>query len=103
MALTDNFEEWVPMFCELMIRKAIQYPLVSGFVKLLELGVVIADRLDYFNESFSYERNVTFGFVTYFLEFMIAKSQKVTGELQISCLTFFRSYDRKSVLWLESF
>jgi DNA-dependent protein kinase catalytic subunit len=91
LELTENFEEWVPMYFELMIRKTVQYPLVSGFVKLIELGVAIADRFDYFEDNFLYDRNITFGFVTYFLEFMIAKGQKVTGELQIACLKFVLS------------
>ncbi|XP_058823542.1 DNA-dependent protein kinase catalytic subunit-like isoform X2 [Topomyia yanbarensis] len=82
----DHFEDWIPIYFDYMVKKSIMHPLVSGFVKLIDLGLITANSLQYFQHSFS--KVTTTNLLVYFLELQIAKARNSTGELQLTCLRF---------------
>lgn len=46
----NHFENWVYFFTKEMIMKSIQYPLVSGFYKLIKIAMGISDEIGYFRD-----------------------------------------------------
>ncbi|EAT40123.1 AAEL008123-PA [Aedes aegypti] len=91
----DNFEEWIPIYFDYVVRKSVKHPLVSGFVKLIDLGLFTANQLQYFQINFiplqrqqNFSTMSTTNLLVYYLELQIAKSRNSTGELQLTCLRF---------------
>lgn len=92
----ENFQQWIYIYCETIISKSIKYPLISGFIKLLKIGLNIGNKIGYFNELNTDQigdvticitnREVLFDNLLFFLKNIIMKCQQATGELQLSCL-----------------
>jgi DNA-dependent protein kinase catalytic subunit len=89
--LEENFTEWLELWLDDVIRLSIKYPLISGFIQILELIVTLMMRLDYNNESVfnqnpSMVRNLES--LNFFIKTNIfVRSTQYSGELQVSCLS----------------
>ncbi|XP_055545143.1 DNA-dependent protein kinase catalytic subunit-like isoform X2 [Wyeomyia smithii] len=86
--VNELFEDWIPVYFDYMVKKSIKHPLVSGFVKLIDLGLLLADGLQYFQSNYSFSKAATTNLLVYYLELQIAKARHSTGELQLTCLRF---------------
>lgn len=80
------FKPWVLIFGEHLILKSIKYPLVSGFLKLLQVGVRLAEKINYFDTRAARINDQFTELLTHTLKSLIPKAQKVSGELQLACL-----------------
>ncbi|XP_055636241.1 DNA-dependent protein kinase catalytic subunit-like isoform X2 [Toxorhynchites rutilus septentrionalis] len=87
-ATRENFVDWISTYFDYMVKKSIKHPLISGFVKMIELGMITANHLQYFQIEESYVKMATINLLVYFLELQIAKARNSTGELQHTCLRF---------------
>lgn len=81
-----NFIKWINIFMETMISKSLEYPLVSGFVKLMQTALSIANRLDYINNELIEVNYQIYERVCYYLDVIMRRAQDCSGELQIGCL-----------------
>lgn len=88
---TDNFAQWINQFFTTMITRSFRYPLVSGYYKLMQLGLQIADTINYFTEVMDVEGDPTWTNVSEFYKNAIAMGQQAAGELQLSCIRFLFS------------
>ncbi|XP_059610251.1 DNA-dependent protein kinase catalytic subunit-like [Phlebotomus argentipes] len=79
-----NFLPWIPQFCHLIVINMQKYPLVSGFPKLLDLVLNVANKIKFFDEEHQKERSETHDIVIYLLRILIQRTQFTSGELQIS-------------------
>ncbi|XP_055842749.1 DNA-dependent protein kinase catalytic subunit-like [Episyrphus balteatus] len=90
---------WIEKFCERMVKFALRYPLISGFLKLLEVGLKSADQLRVFADNLTPSLEVT---LAHAFKIMIIKCQRVSGELQIATIELVLQYPvkfyRKSLL-----
>lgn len=82
----QNFVTWVNQLVEVIISKSREYPLVSGFMGLMQSILGITNRLDYFNNDLYECSSCSYNNVFYFLSSTIQKAQQNSGELQITCL-----------------
>lgn len=82
----SNFLRWINHFIEEVISKSEKYPLVSGFERLMQLILSIANRLDYFGNELYEDSQMNCNEISYYLTKTIQKSQQSYGELQIACL-----------------
>lgn len=83
----DHFTKWINQYFETIMLKSIKYPLVSGFLKLLQTGFKLANTMDYFNNEM-YEQNAEiYNNILYYLKATISKVEQTSGELQLSCLS----------------
>ena len=78
-------------FCETIISKSMRYPLVSGFLKLMESAMYIGSSTDYFNIEKSNiltqsHRIAVVDSITHYLKYVITKAQQTYGELQLACI-----------------
>lgn len=83
----DHFVKWINIFMETIMTKSLHYPLVSGFVKLMQIALSIANRLDYFNDDMVKKNYKCYDMVCHYLSVTIRKAQECSGELQLTCLT----------------
>uniref|UniRef100_A0A1B0CHQ8 DNA-dependent protein kinase catalytic subunit CC3 domain-containing protein n=1 Tax=Lutzomyia longipalpis TaxID=7200 RepID=A0A1B0CHQ8_LUTLO len=81
----ENFQPWIQEFCSLILINMQKYPLVSGFSKLLELVLSVAEKIKFFEKDHMRERFETHSIVTYLMELLIHRAQFTSGELQIAC------------------
>lgn len=81
----NRFVKYVQPYCELMVHKALEYPLISGFVRLMQVALHITDRIDYFSDVLDVERPIR-STVLYFLKYHIVSAPQTFGELQIASL-----------------
>ncbi|XP_055310881.1 DNA-dependent protein kinase catalytic subunit-like [Sitodiplosis mosellana] len=81
-----HFLKWINRFVEEVISKSLKHPLVSGFVRLAQLILGIANRLDYFGNELYEDSQINYNDVYYYLSTTIRKAQQSSGELQIACL-----------------
>lgn len=80
----ENFKKWINIFYETIITKFLKYPLISGFLKLLETAFSITDKMNLFTEN---EDNRSLqDLIQNFIKNIINRSQHTSGELQLSCL-----------------
>ncbi|XP_053697973.1 DNA-dependent protein kinase catalytic subunit-like [Sabethes cyaneus] len=86
--VNEYFEEWIPIYFDYMVKKSVKHPLVSGFVKLIDLGLLIADGLEHFKVNRSSGKAATTNLLVCYMELQIAKARHSTGELQLTCLRF---------------
>lgn len=82
----EKFPQWINQYVETMIKKSLHYPLVSGFYKLLQLGLKIASKIDYFTEELELKGDETYVNVSDFYKLTVKTAQRTFGELQLSCL-----------------
>lgn len=87
----ENFTKWINQYFEIMIMKSFSHPLVSGFYRLIQLGLSICNKITYFkdraeNNSRIEQIDPTFENVQSFIKATIATAQQTSGELQLSCL-----------------
>uniref|UniRef100_A0A182N6I2 DNA-dependent protein kinase catalytic subunit n=1 Tax=Anopheles dirus TaxID=7168 RepID=A0A182N6I2_9DIPT len=88
----ELFSDWFRPFFERFVRQSLNRPLVSGFVKLIEMGLGTAERIGYFhqNATVSGDPEVlsTLLLVMFYLEQTIHRALHAVGELQLACLRF---------------
>lgn len=89
--LEANFQQFLDQYLDFMCDKSTKFPLVSGFLKFLEIGLLVVDRLHYLPSG--RDENYYFGSKRDLLETLksftknlLVRAQKSSGELQISCL-----------------
>lgn len=87
----ENFQKWLGRFVETVIRKSIQYPLVSGYLKLMQKALVISRQLKYFDDEVNDENDQLYVSIMHYLRGMISKANQTSGELQMRCLTLLFS------------
>lgn len=80
------FTKFINQFVKKMIAKAFEYPLVSGFLKFLEVAFWIANKLNEYEPLTTQIEEQTIVNVRSFIKTIIPKSLQTSGELQISCL-----------------
>lgn len=80
------FSKFINKFLIKMIAKAFDYPLVSGFLKFLELAFWISNKLIAFEPMATHidEQNIVN--IRSFIKTIIPKCLQSSGELQIACL-----------------
>lgn len=81
----ENFKKWIYIFYETIITKFLKYPLISGFLKLLETAFSITDDLNLFVGENDDNRNLQ-DLIQNFIKNIINRAQHTSGELQLSCL-----------------
>lgn len=82
----NHFLKWINQFIAEMISKSLKHPLVSGFIRLVQLALSIANRLNYFGNDLYEDSQINYNDVYYYLSTTIRKAQQSSGELQIACL-----------------
>ncbi|KAB0800482.1 hypothetical protein PPYR_06222 [Photinus pyralis] len=84
----EIFKGWISQCVNQIIYKSLQYPLVSGFYKLLTSCLQICDKLNYFNETQLEMEDVRMSYnsILQFVEDMLWKMKQYKGDLQIACL-----------------
>lgn len=80
------FSKFINQFLKKMVAKAFEYPLVSGFLKFLELAFWISNKLNVYESRTNRIEEQTIVNVRMFIKTIIPKSLQTSGELQISCL-----------------
>ncbi|XP_037038023.1 DNA-dependent protein kinase catalytic subunit-like isoform X2 [Bradysia coprophila] len=80
------FTRFLNQWIKKMIDKAFEFPLVSGFLKLLELAFRISNKLSAYEPITRYIDEQAIGSVRLLISTMIPKCLQMSGELQISCL-----------------
>ncbi|XP_050085552.1 DNA-dependent protein kinase catalytic subunit-like [Anopheles aquasalis] len=86
--LDESFLEWVRRYFEMCVKQSVDHPLVSGFVKLIELGVAIAERSGYFRRVNDFDAKATALLLVAYVERTIVRALHASGELQLACLRF---------------
>lgn len=82
----EKFSKWINQFIETIILMSIQYPLISGYLKLMQTALSITGRLNYFdNDMFEQNEQIYTNLLCY-LKSTVAKAQQSCGELQLACL-----------------
>lgn len=81
-----HFSKWIKKFCNFMITKSIKFPLISGFLKFLKVGIRIGIRIQYFDQKDDRNWEQFNETVKYFLKMCMSKAQQISGELQIAAL-----------------
>lgn len=81
-----HFIKWINLFIEEIISKSLRNPLVSGFVRLMQLNLRIANRLNYFGNELFEDSQTHYDDVYFYLTTCIRKAQQSSGELKIACL-----------------
>lgn len=80
------FLKWIDQFIEEIISKSMIYPLVSGFIGLMQMILGITNRFNYF-ENVLFENNAkSYDNICYYLSKTIQTAQQSSGELQIASL-----------------
>lgn len=92
----DNFQKWLKRFVETMIRKSIKHPLVSGFLKLMQMALKIVRQIRYFDDAndgtkSNDENDPLYADIMHYLRGIISKANQTSGELQMTCLTLLFS------------
>ncbi|XP_055377945.1 DNA-dependent protein kinase catalytic subunit-like [Condylostylus longicornis] len=82
----EYFYKWINEYCTKMVGYIIENPLISGFLKFLQFGLTIADDLNYFCLTKESENESLKNSLLFLLKSIIFRCQKVSGELQFSCL-----------------
>ncbi|XP_035782012.1 DNA-dependent protein kinase catalytic subunit-like [Anopheles albimanus] len=86
--LDESFLEWTCRYFEMCVKQSVDHPLVSGFVKLIELGVAIAERSGYFRQANDFDSKSTALLLVAYVERTIVRALHASGELQLACLRF---------------
>uniref|UniRef100_A0A182QYZ1 DNA-PKcs N-terminal domain-containing protein n=1 Tax=Anopheles farauti TaxID=69004 RepID=A0A182QYZ1_9DIPT len=88
----ELFSDWIRPYFERFVRQSLNCPLVSGFVKLIEMGLGTAERINYFHQNVSSSNDPdvlsTLLLVMSYLERTIQRALHAVGELQLACLRF---------------
>uniref|UniRef100_A0A8W7Q420 Non-specific serine/threonine protein kinase n=1 Tax=Anopheles coluzzii TaxID=1518534 RepID=A0A8W7Q420_ANOCL len=89
-AVRELFADWIRPYFERFVRQSLNRPLVSGFVKLIEMGLATAERIGYFRqqEAPSEDFRTTQMLLAFYLEQTIQRALYAIGELQLACLRF---------------
>lgn len=88
--LEENFAEWLEFWLENAIKLSVKYPLVSGFLQILQLVATIMVKLSYTDEVLVRGTPImmkNLESLSYFIKNDIFdRSIQYSGELQVSCL-----------------
>uniref|UniRef100_A0A182U745 non-specific serine/threonine protein kinase n=1 Tax=Anopheles melas TaxID=34690 RepID=A0A182U745_9DIPT len=90
VAVRELFADWIRPYFERFVRQSLNRPLVSGFVKLIEMGLATAERIGYFRqqEAPAEDFRTTQILLAFYLEQTIQRALYAIGELQLACLRF---------------
>uniref|UniRef100_A0A182MMJ7 non-specific serine/threonine protein kinase n=1 Tax=Anopheles culicifacies TaxID=139723 RepID=A0A182MMJ7_9DIPT len=91
-AVRELFIDWIRPYFEKFVKESLNRPLVSGFVKLIEMGLSTAEKIGYFRQregspADADVRSIQLVLV-YYLEQTIHTALHAVGELQLACLRF---------------
>lgn len=89
-------EKWISPLIKLNIKLSTKHPLVSSFYKFLTCVILIAQKLDYFddktdNEMEDVEWRPTVNLLSGFLHDVITRQTQYRDELQVACLRLMLS------------
>lgn len=87
----DHFQKWIKRFVETVMRKSIKYPLVSGYLKLMQVALKIIRQIEHFGDEMDVDADPLYADIMHFLRGMISKANQTSGELQMTCLTLLFS------------
>uniref|UniRef100_A0A182SND9 DNA-PKcs N-terminal domain-containing protein n=1 Tax=Anopheles maculatus TaxID=74869 RepID=A0A182SND9_9DIPT len=91
-AVRELFTDWIRPYFERFVKQSLERPLVSGFVKLIEMGLGTAETIGYFRQldASSEDQDVRSiqTLLVYYLEQTVQRALHATGELQLACLRF---------------
>lgn len=80
------FTKFSNQFLKKMVSKSFEYPLVSGFLKFLEVAFWISNQLNAYEPITTHIEEQTIVNIRSFIKTIIPKCIQTSGELQISCL-----------------
>ncbi|KAK5649277.1 hypothetical protein RI129_000306 [Pyrocoelia pectoralis] len=85
---SEIFEVWINQYINQIIYKSLEYPLVSGFYKLLTSCLQVCEKLNYFDRVNLEKEDVKMSYnsILRFVEDMLWKMKQYKGDLQIACL-----------------
>lgn len=81
-----NFLKWINQLIEEVISKSQKYPMVSGFVGLMQVILRISNRINFFGNDLYEDNSTNYNNVYYYLSTIIRKVQQIDGEFQVVCL-----------------
>uniref|UniRef100_A0A182JUF0 non-specific serine/threonine protein kinase n=1 Tax=Anopheles christyi TaxID=43041 RepID=A0A182JUF0_9DIPT len=93
-AVRELFTDWIRPYFDRFVRQSLNRPLVSGFVKLIEMGLVTVEKIGYFrqketpSQTDDLDVRSTQMLLAYYLEQTIQRALNAIGELQLACLRF---------------
>uniref|UniRef100_A0A182IV99 non-specific serine/threonine protein kinase n=1 Tax=Anopheles atroparvus TaxID=41427 RepID=A0A182IV99_ANOAO len=88
-AIREMYLEWICRYFDMFVKLSLRHPLVSGFVKLIEMGLGMAEAIGYFSrDSPNIDSHSTTMLLVFYLESTIRTALQATGELQLACLRF---------------
>uniref|UniRef100_A0A182VQI2 non-specific serine/threonine protein kinase n=1 Tax=Anopheles minimus TaxID=112268 RepID=A0A182VQI2_9DIPT len=91
-AVRELFIDWIRPYFERFVKESLERPLVSGFVKLIEMGLGTAETIDYFRQREDSPAEADVRSIQlvlgYYLEQTIQTALHAIGELQLACLRF---------------
>ncbi|KAF5300806.1 hypothetical protein FQR65_LT09109 [Abscondita terminalis] len=84
----EIFKLRIPNYINMMLKKSLKYPLVSGFYKLLASSLKNCEKLNYFEECNLENHDVKMChlYLMKFTERLLQKMKQYKGDLQIACL-----------------
>ncbi|CAO1436743.1 unnamed protein product [Diamesa tonsa] len=81
------FVEFIETFLETTIQYSFRHPLVSGFMKLIEIALNAINQLDYINNENQCSFQKIIEPLGYYMKTMVLdRCLQISGELQIACL-----------------
>uniref|UniRef100_A0A182RWW4 non-specific serine/threonine protein kinase n=1 Tax=Anopheles funestus TaxID=62324 RepID=A0A182RWW4_ANOFN len=88
----ELFTDWIRPYFERFVKASLERPLVSGFVKLIEMGLGTAAAIGYFDQREDSPIDTDVRSIQlvlmYYLEQTIQRALHAVGELQLACLRF---------------
>lgn len=85
--LRENFIEWLELWLEKTIRLSLKHPLISGFLRFVEIALKVIDRLDYANEASLNKKIKIIDPLRYYIKsILLTRCQQSSGELQIASI-----------------
>ncbi|XP_053659458.1 DNA-dependent protein kinase catalytic subunit-like [Anopheles marshallii] len=91
-AVRELFTDWIRPYFEKFVKASLERPLVSGFVKLIEMGLGTAETMGYFHQREGTPVDTDVRSIQlvllYYLEQTVQRALHAVGELQLACLRF---------------
>ncbi|XP_052901969.1 DNA-dependent protein kinase catalytic subunit-like [Anopheles moucheti] len=91
-AVRELFADWIRPYFERFVKASLERPLVSGFVKLIEMGLGTAEKIGYFHQREGSPVDTDVRSIQlvllYYLEQTVQRALHAVGELQLACLRF---------------
>ncbi|XP_053670241.1 DNA-dependent protein kinase catalytic subunit-like [Anopheles nili] len=92
LAVREFFSDWVRPYFDRFVKESLRCPLVSGFIKLIEMGLGTAEQIGYFRRATipadNSDAHSTLMLLMFYLEQTVQRGLDAVGELQLACLRF---------------